>query len=921
MSFFIPRILPRLGLGTLLVVLATIGAAASTMPICQPVSAAGAKQWLDPQISPSCRAEYVLQTLVTLDDKLAFLSGAKNAELGLAPMRRSDGPHGPTRTPGAYAMPNELVVAASFDPKLAYAYGVAIGQEFHAAGLGQMLGPTVDLERTWHAGRVPETYGEDPFLASAIAAPEVRGIQDQHVGVTLKHFVVYTQEQGRTGDLPFGQNPAVNVLVSERVMREVYFKSFEAAVTEGGAVGVMCAFPRIDGVYACENAQTLGILKNEWGLIGTVSPDFPDAQRTVIAAANAGLDAGNWGFPRAMPGPPMPAAAGPNAPPAPPVNPIAAALMPSGAPGGIDLKTAVLTGKIPQSRVDDMIRRQLMARFTIESIPAASVSPPASSRETALAVATQGAVLLKNDGGILPFGAKVKRIALIGAQASDHPIVVEQGSAYVEPAHLETVLEAVRARAGANISVAYAPGSLPFGDLPSVPDFMLRTPDGAPGVRAEYVANPNLDFGADKILSRVEPNVEVAGPAPAPNLPANQIWSIRWSGTLTPSKDGWHYFTLGGPGTGRLYIEDHLVAEFAHVDFGAVASGRVELKAGHPVSLRVEWTPREGAPFPAQPRQGTSMGVRLHLGLAEPDRRIAEAVAVAKNADVAVVFVSDPSGEGADRLHLSLPAGQDEMIAAVAAANPRTVVVLNTGGPVSMPWLANVRAVMEMWYPGDVEGAAAAQLLFGDAEPRGRLPMTFPANEHQGLGTGTVDYPGVPGSSGALETVRLGEGLNVGYRYYDAHNQTPLFPFGFGLGYTHFSLRNLSVSKFAKDGTHVRVAVRNDGARPGAEIVQAYLTFPKKAHEPLRQLVGFQKVSLKPGEVQIVDIALPLRAFQIWDEVRHAWTAVDGAYTVSVGRSARERAFLVRPIVLHSTTKICIQRQKCRGKSWKKMKH
>ncbi|HYM35372.1 MAG TPA: glycoside hydrolase family 3 N-terminal domain-containing protein, partial [Steroidobacteraceae bacterium] len=468
--------------------------------------------WLDAALSPECRADALIARLTTVDLKLEAL-GFGLPRYGLAELNASDGPAGPTHAPGTPALPNGLALAAAFDPALAADYGVIIGREFRAAGLHGMLGPTIDIARTWRAGRVPEAFGEDPLLSASIAAPLVKAIQQQGVAVTLKHFAVYGQEQGRTGDLPFGMRPAVNNIVSERVMREIYLPAFRAAVEEGGALGVMCAFPRINGVYACENAMLLGILKNEWGMRGSVAPDFPDAQRSVIAAVNAGLDGGNFGLltPRRPPHPASPEKTA-SPPAAPTTGPeLGAALGIARIPGGIDLKTAVLNGQISEQRLNDMIRRKLVTLFAVgadRKYAEAVKLDVAAIHDLSLRVAEQGAVLLRNERRTLPFDASVKSIAVIGAQAGVEAQRSTPGSAYVESKEFISALDAIKARAG-SIRVSFSEGSLKLGALPTVSATALSTPDGARGLRVDYYANPNLDFSGTPLHSAVDERVDV----------------------------------------------------------------------------------------------------------------------------------------------------------------------------------------------------------------------------------------------------------------------------------------------------------------------------------------------------------------------------------------------------------------------------
>lgn len=841
------------------------------------------RPWLDKSLTPECRANALIATLPDVDAKLALLGGSLQA-FGITEANGPDGPAGPTRSPmPAASAPNPLTVAASFDTQLASRYGAMIGREFRAAGMRGMLGPTIDVARTWHSGRVPEGYGEDPLLSAEIAAAVVAATQKEGVAVTLKHFAVYTQEQGRTGDPPFGSKPAVDNIVSRRVIREIYLAPFRAAVERGGALGVMCAFPRINGVYACENPWLLGILKNEWGFRGTVSPDFPDAQRSVVAAVKAGLDAGNFGL--ARPRGPMPEAP----PPGPPPN-LGAALSLGGIPGGVSLKQALDDGLIPVSRLDDMIRRRLVRSFAVDGVttPAGKLASAESLKE-AITIAEQGATLLRNERGLLPLTQNVKSLAIIGAQAAASPQVATAGSAFIESRRGVAVVDAIKARAP-NLAIGYAQGSLQLGALPTVTDAVLRTPEGAPGLRAEYFGNPNLNFVGVPLKTVVDSRVDQLGVTPMPGLPEHNAWSVRWTGTLVPWRSGAHIFSISGGGSARLYINERRVAYYDRVDFGTVAYATLDLRAAQPVKLRVEYTPRESAPIPAMNMLGVTLGAKVHLGWSEPDTRIADAVALARKSDVAVVFAADNYGEGADRQTLSLPGDLDRLITAVAAVNPRTIVVLSTSGPVSMPWVKQVGAILQLWYPGDAFGPAATRLLFGDASPRGRLPITFPLNERQGPATSVRNYPGLTAADGSLDKAYFDEGLLTGYRWFDARNETPLFPFGHGLGYSRIDITQVKLDTSGAQPA-VTATLRNVGSREDSEVLQVYLAFPPDAGEPPKRLAAFEKVALAPSTSREVRISLPESAFEIWDEARERWVAPAGQYTVLVGRSSRDLVF------------------------------
>jgi beta-glucosidase len=849
------------------------GSQESLAPECQ-AAPGEAHPWTDKAYTPECRARLALAEFRTIDEKLRFLSppGPKEkstvrdvaAVLHLPDIRGSDGPAGVARGAVATALPSPLAIASSFDPQMAHAYGTVLGVEFRAAGLGTILGPAFDTARTWHFGRLSESMGEDPFLAASMAGPEVRAIGDQGVVATIKHYAVYTQEAGRVGDLPSGSAPSVNNIVSEKALREIYLPPFEAAVKQGGAGAVMCSFPRINGTYACENAHLLDILKREWGFDGSVGPDFPSAQRSITKAVLAGLDSGSFA-----------------------ASPFDAALT-----NEKPLALAVKDGEIPESRIDDMILRRLVPMFRLgqyDNPPGKGAADVSTSEH--LATATQileaGTVLLKNDGGILPFGKLVRSVALIGPQATAAANVVEQGSPYVKPVHLEPVLPAVTQRAGDRIAVTYAAGTLGLGPLPPFNPASVTTPDGAPGFRAEYFANPKLDFSGPPLGTATVADPSLDKTPAVEGLPKNNQWSVRYTGVLTPTKSGVHRFTLHGSGTARLLVDGKRVAGFEWADFGNAAYANVDFDAGKTVQLEIDYTPRSALGEQKMTMFGMDMGLTLRVGHAPPDDLIAKAVEVAKQADVAVVFAGEKVGEGMDR-QLALQADQDRLIEAVAEANPNTVVVLSTGGPVAMPWLDKVAAVMETWMPGDAFGPAVAAMLFGDAEPGGRLPVTFPADESQGPATKRDEFPGTTDpATGRLADAHYDEGVNVGYRFWDAYGQKPLFPFGYGLGYGDIAMEGRGIADGADGAKVVRVHLRNGGDRAGSAVPEVYLGFPPAADEPPKQLKGFAKVLLQPGEERDVEITLPPAAFRYWDAGKAAWVA-GGSYEIMIGSSSRD---------------------------------
>ena len=866
------------------VLICASSAFAQTAPVnCPSPDPGEARPWMNPRYSAPCRARYALGQLKTMDDKFAFLEssgggggrGRSNqrdvmAELGLMRGGGSDGPAGVRGRPGVTAFPTPLSVAANFDPAMATRYGDLLGQEFFAAGLNTVLGPAMDITRTWHFGRSTESFGEDPFLTASTVGPEIAALQEHHVIATMKHYAAYTQEQGRVGDSPVGSRPAVNEQISERALREIYLPGFHAAVTRGGAGAVMCSFPRVNGIYACENPYTLGVLKKEWGFDGYVGPDFPDAQRSIVPAFLAGLDTG-------VIAPPPAGGRG------------------SSFTGQKSLRQAVSDGEVPASRVDDIILRRLTPGFRIgvfdhpAKAPSGEVSTP-ERRAAAIDVITGGAVLLKNTNNVLPLGPAVKSVAIIGTQATEKAVVVEQGSPYVKAVHLAPVLAAIKERAGQKVRVTFAPGTLGISALPAVPAAMWKTPSGDAGVRAEYFPSPTMDFKGKPVAVRTEKTMTIDKKPDIEGLPANLQWSVRYTGMFTPDRAGIHRFTLAGSGEARLFVANKEVAEFMRADFSDTTYANLQLAAGAPVEIRLEYTPREALGDSKRDMFDIPVGLYVSLGWAPPDNLIAQAAEAARTSDVAIVFVGQQLGEGMDRMRLTLPGDQDALIETVAKANPRTVVVLNTGGGVTMPWLNNVAGLLEMWLPGDSYGPAAARLLFGDADPGGRLPVTFAADETQGPATKPAQYPGLLSDDGSLDTAHFDEGIFIGYRYWDQHNEKPLFPFGYGLSYTTFTMKAASVKATRDGGAMVNVAVRNTGRRAGSEVVQVYLGFPAAAGEPPKQLKAFEKVTLQQGAAKTVHLTLDPDAFQYWDEGKHAWKTAPGAYRVMVGRSSRDIA-------------------------------
>ncbi len=814
---------------------------------CSPV---GERPWLDPKAPPACRALEVIARM-TLDEKLAEVGGITGktglARLGLVSGGGSDGPNGiagggispalAPRSKNVTAFPTALTLAATWDRELARRYGAAMAEEFRGKGMDSVLGPTVNILRTWHWGRAGETFSEDPFLTAEMAVPEIEALQSGKVLTVLKHYAGNNQENTRVGVAP--EHAGIDERITSKALHEIYFPAFKAAVERARTGGIMCAYNQVNGEFSCNDPGMLGLLR-QWGFDGFVAPDAIYALRDPLAGARAGVDR------------------------------IA----------GRQLRALIEAGKLPASALDRMVFHDIVPYFRLgiyDSRPtgdaAANVATPAHAA-LAREVAAAGAVLLKNEG-LLPLdAAHVRSIAVIGDDAGPHATVMEGGSAHVHVMHLDTPLEGIRARAGQGIEVAYAPGTLGVGPLPALPSGVLAPASGeGHGLTAAYYSS--ADWSGEP-TTRVDPTIDFAA-TPAPKQQGadarRAVWSARWTGTLTPPATGTYRFSVTGGGTAQLYVANRAVVTLMRADFPMTAQGVVNLSAGRPVPIELKYT-----------SAANLLGRGLRVGWQAPDPDLLEtAVAAAKRADVALVFAAKPAGEGHDVLSLGLPGDQDALIEAVARANPHTVVVLHTSNPVAMPWLDQVAGVIEAWYPGQEAGSSIASVLFGDVDPSGRLPMTFPADAHQGPGAGWLEYPGDG------KTVDFDEGVLVGYRWYDAKRQVPLFPFGFGLSYTSFEFGDLHVEGAGKD-RKVTVRVTNTGRRPGAAVAELYVGFPAAAGDPPRQLKGFAKVRLDAGRSEVVTLPLGDDALSAWDDGAGAWRVYPGRYSVAVGRSSRDLA-------------------------------
>ncbi len=791
------------------------------------------------------RVEKLLNQM-TLREKVSLLSGEDDwhtvpiPRLGIPSLVMTDGPHGvrANRTGGkriqsvATSFPTGISMAASWDPALIERVGEALAEETRGLGCDILLGPCVNIVRTPLAGRNFESYAEDPYLAGRIGVAWVKGLQRKGVGASLKHYACNNQE--------FERHRGSSV-VDERTLREIYLAQFEMIVKEADPWTVMCSYNRINGVYASENDYLLNrILKGEWGFKGVVVSDW-GANHTTVESVSGGLDL-------EMPGPAL--------------------------YYGRLLEAAVHTWQVNEEVINEAVRRIL--RMIIKSgkmdgnVQPGAVNTPehqALARELAEASIT----LLKNDSLLLPL-RNIKSLAVIGPNAAECRIG-GGGSSYLEPPYRVSPLEGLKAKLGDTVRIGYEPGCDNFVELPALkPDYL------GDGLRCEFFNN--ADCSGIPVASRIDSNIEDWRILLPPGVNA-KVFSARWTGTLTVPSSGPYALQLRTASIARLYLDDALILEATPGSeegyLRSVAQTSVTLTAGKGYALKVEYVKLPDVDSTALYLQGAFAP--------DPDDRLERAIVLANQSDVAVVFAGMPKGfesEGFDRPNMRLPGAQDALIAAVAAANPNTVVVLNVGAPVEMPWLDDVAAVVLAYYMGQEGGHAVANVLTGAVNPSGKLPVTFPKRY--------VDNPTSINYPGTME-VMYGEGIFVGYRYYDKKDIKPLFPFGHGLSYTHFAYSDAQAPSVVKAGepVHVAVTVTNIGNVAGKEVVQLYIGDPVASLlRPPKELKGFKKVSLEPGESTVVEFVLDERALSFYDPYQGRWIAEAGTFEVLFGSSSRD---------------------------------
>jgi len=787
------------------------------------------------------RVNSILEKM-TVEEKIEVLGGFNDFDtrpiprLGIPALKMSDGSMGVHDYGLTTAYPAGIALAASWDVDLAHQFGVAMGNDARARGVHFILAPGMNIYRAPMNGRNFEYFGEDPFLASRMAVNEIEGMQEQGVIATAKHFAGNNSEFARM---------TLSSDIDERTLREIYLPAFEASVKEAKVGAVMDAYNLVNGVYMTANNHLNNeILKKEWGFNGIVMSDW-GATHDGVAAANGGLDL-------EMPSPSF-------------MN--REALLP-----------ALKDGRISIETIDDKVRRILRKaiEFGFFDGQQADTGIPfyrQEGRQVALEEARGGMVLLKNAGNLLPLDeSKLKTVAVIGPNA--YPAVISgAGSAETKPFNAVSYLEGISNRLGTKVKVLYDVDVPVLDPVFENSDF-VTAPGGESGLKGEYFDNEDLK--GSPVLVRTDRHVHFdwGEGSFAPGQPVDHF-AIRWTGYFIPKESGdYQFFTSADDGV-RLYIDDERTIDDWLPHSQTLDTCSKHLEGGKAYKIRLEYF------------DSVSTAI-VGFGVTRADSYVGNKTkALAAKADAVIIcvgFDDKTEGEGFDR-RFQLPGGQDELIRQISAVNKNTIVVITAGGNVDMTqWIDKVPALLDAWYPGQEGGTALTQILFGDYSPSGKLPASFERRWEDNPAFHSY-YP-AKGES----RVQYSEGVFVGYRHYDRSATKPLFPFGFGLSYTTFTYSNVSVTPASGNldqPVTVSFEVKNVGRREGAEVAEVYVGDPHASiPRPVKELKGFAKLSLKPGESKQVSIHLDRRAFSFYDVGQKNWNTEPGLFDILIGGSS-----------------------------------
>ena len=798
---------------------------------------ASAQKWLTPEIDRQARE---LLSQMTTEEKLNYRNGENwmytraIPRLGISAMKMSDGPQGLGTHGPSTAYPATIMLTATWNEDLAKRYGQSLGRDSRARGVDILLGPAVNIYRAPMCGRNFEYMGEDSYLAARTAVGYIKGVQSEGVMATVKHFFANNSDYDRHN---------ISNDMDERTMNEIYFPAFKAAVQDAETGALMTSYNLVDGVWTTESPWLLkDVLRDKWGYQGLVMSDWGSTHHC-IPAAGSGLDLEMPGNERMKPE---------------------------------EMAYYLRTGHVSMDQIDEKVLHilRVLLAFDCKESKGADKSIPLddpASVATALDVAREGIVLLKNKKNILPLNPrKYKRIIVVGKNAEGY--VRGGGSGNVNPFHYVSNYDGLKAACDARGIVVEYVDMLDF-----MPDIM-RSGNGLAdrGLKAEYF--PNMKFEGAPVATLTDNKIRhIWGGAPdVEGMPAEK-YSIRWSGVIVPDETTEYKFTVGGDDGYRLFIDGEKVADSWHN--GSFRSDDVVkmLEAGKNYDICLEYY-----------QDGGSAAAQLTWDkVNNTDRRFEKYLA---NADLVVAYIghsADSEAEGGDRT-FELPAADATLMARLAGCNKPVVAVVNAGGSVEMQqWEPTVSGLLWSWYAGQEAGTAVAEVLFGDVNPSGKLPMTFEKKWEDNPAYNSYHDPD------GDKHVAYTEGVFTGYRGYDKLGREVQYPFGHGLSYTTFRLSNMKVSAPGADGTvEVSCRLTNTGKRAGAQVVQAYVgkdaTDASKVERPVKELRGYKKVYLQPGKSADVTITLPADAFKFYDVDTHDFEFDRGLYNVMLGFSSRD---------------------------------
>jgi len=815
----------------------------------------------NPELPVTERVENLI-FLLPLEEKAGFLTGRdmwhiKGVErLGIPSIRVTDCGHGVTvvldeqgRNAGcSTCFPTAVGQASTWNTELVREVGAAIGRETRALGAGMLLAPMVNIHRTPQGGRNYETYSEDPYLTGTMASSFIQGVQSEHVGAVIKAATANNQQANQSQH---------SVEVSERALREIYLPAFRIPVMEANPWGIMTSYNKLNGEYTSASKHLISeIFKDEWRYPGFVVSDWKGTHS--MKALDAGLDL-------EMPG-----------------------------PGKILTREAILQeikeGEFTEEELDKRVERILAAIIKTKLL---DTDPPDLNAEwdtprhqnIARRTAEEAIILLQNRNNLLPLDiSEIKTLAVIGPNAREARLG-GGGSASVTACHTVAPLDGILNFCGEKVHVLFEEGCGMKGELPAIYTEYLSFMDGAgrvPGLKGEYFMGKEL--AGDPVFIRQDDKIDYSWGWAAPCREVNRgEYSVRWTGQIKPPVSGEYKIGVHCTGGGvRFYLDGELLIDHWGDPYNETFEAgfrrinetvNIPMKEGDPRQVSVEFHKKANRNY-----------IRLEWEIPGKEDPVAEAVKIASQSDAAIVFAGLSNlyeGGLQDRESLLLPGLQNKLIRAVARANPNTIVVLINGTPIAMPWVEEVHAILEAYYPGQEGGNAIAGILFGEVNPSGKLPETFP-RQLEDNPTHRY-YPGDP------DQVSYGEGIYVGYRHYDKNKIEPLFPFGYGLSYTEFDYHNLQVEKNADGSLGVMARITNTGPVRGKEVVQLYIRdLESGIDKPDRELKGFAKVLLEPGQSKTVSVRLSRDRFAHFAEEMGDWVVEPGEFELLLGSSSRD---------------------------------